>query len=307
MKKQNYIATDEHNTAIIHLSSIVTRVIKSLENPPLSKRAVEKKPTIAHANQHCKTIKQAPKRNLKGGIVRTLSQTDAEDVAAMIQLCLTETQSFIPASANSSRVFTIQKTKGGYYTRGGFYCSPEKMALPYNDGKKSHETAWHYIFSRCRKMLNFSNSFHKITGELDALPPETLDKVCPSSTYRFGDTYSKDELGKKGTYLYERHISPRRDALAKQARFYKRAIHAAFLADESRKKKANYRTAKAYLRASVQALNYGGHGLDPMADNTRHERKKTMLEYLKTGIAELSRQNQVSLDDLALIPNFVHA
>ncbi len=301
-----------HKSNTRTIKAISKTVIRHLENPPLSKRAKEKKLEVKSSNKYGKVLKgddarlftladiekfpliandlgESQKRKLTGHVMRELSEHDKLDVYQEIACCLLDhnikfhdSNSLEDVSVDNDELAQVIGTKEF-------------------KGETVNLTVWHAIFSRCRKLLRLDHRLEYYADRIDAYSPDDLLKLETNRPYTLHPcSMEKIKLNNQGQVIsHEAITSPVRKKLATQAKLYKRALAQAFKVDTSRKAKSKLLSARQFLKASISTVNGNGHGLDQMTHQKRYEKKKAFLSYLATGLEAMN--GKMTLDEIGIL------
>jgi hypothetical protein len=284
---------EQESTALMAVSVIASIIQNNLENPPLSLATRDRAVKIESANQHGRTLKTIkPAQKSSGKPVKKLSFHDREDIAQEILATLAE-HGLMPQGKRSRVAMLRAETKHGdqFFTGGGHCLAWLNKSVKIND---KITTVWQELFRRCRFTLRMQ---HKIENSgkvyLETLVPDTIAAISTERHYRQESHKATKQIhvsadGKKSvTWQMIRTTTPRRKALAQDARLMKRAIFHAFKADTSRQKKSKFAKAHSFLKASIATVQENGHGLNTMTRKARCDKKLAFKQYILIGLAEL--------------------
>jgi len=308
---------EQLETGIMPVTVIASIIQRNLENPPLSKASRDKAIKVKSKNQHGLVLEtQKPNSTSAGKPVRKLSFQDREDIAQEILATLTEYGLMPQGKRSRVGMLRAENSSGDQFFTGGGHCLAwlHKQVKSHDvHGNEITVSIWQELFRRCRLALRMQ---YMIEGRgkvyIEDQLPETIEAIQTERHYRQDDVHYVeqpciDKHGKKFTrYTAVKHTTPRRKALANDAKMMKRLIFEAFKADKSRKRKAKFKSAHLFLKRSIGTVQERGHGLNQMSRGLRFNTKCAFRDYVRRGAQALSEQeSNLELKSFDQLPAFI--
>lgn len=304
-------------TAIMPVNVIASIIQRNLENPPLSKASRDKALDIESESNGETILKtKKPSSANSGRPFDKLSFQDREDLAQEILATLSEHGLMPQGKRSRVKMLRAENAHGEPIFTGGGHCLAwlHKQVKSHDvHGNEITVSIWQELFRRCRIALRMQYTIER-RGKvyIEDQIPESIEAIRTERHYRQDDVHYIEQacIGKDGKrftrYIPTKQTTPRRKALAKDARLMKRLIWEAFKADKSRKRKAKLNSAHLFLKRSIGTVQERGHGLNQMTKHTRYKAKVAFRDYVKLGAQAMSeRESGLVLKSFEQLPAFI--